>query len=289
MLRSSPDECGLEAAGSLNGSSSRTSPDEGRVTTGRRHPRTQRDVLRMLETETFHKETLSPFNPLPAIGQSAGDWEDKFKERSLRSLNDAIFRLDRMKKSAKNYYVDDDSDKNVPALNEVNLRNYRMSVIQNEEKHTDLLKEIKENNKAKKLLRQQTYHVIDPVFVIDKDGLPQKSVSDSESICNKNDEKRYVDKNNNEQPLDKSNGLRKSFGNFENRKRLLDRREREIIPIAFDEVQLEKERMEMRQNKSETTIETNGHGKMNDLIEIFDSLQISRKYKEKVKKPNYWF
>lgn len=195
-----------------------------------------------------------------------------------------------MKKSAKNYYVEEDSDKSVPTLNEVNLRNYRMSVIKNEEKHTDLLKEIKEN-KAKKLLRQQTYHIIDPVFVIDKDGLPQKSISDSESNSKSDEKKHIIDKNNNEQLLDRSDGLqtRKIFGNFENRKRLLERREREIIPIVLDEALLEKDRLEMKQIKSDSSSEINGHGKMNDLIEIFDNLQISRKYKEKVKKPNYWF
>lgn len=47
-------------------------------------PKTQSDILKMLETEPSHKDNLSPFNPLPAIGHRNQTWEDRLASTEFK-------------------------------------------------------------------------------------------------------------------------------------------------------------------------------------------------------------
>lgn len=47
-------------------------------------PKTQSDILKMLETEPSHKDNLSPFNPLPAIGHRNQTWEDRLASNEFK-------------------------------------------------------------------------------------------------------------------------------------------------------------------------------------------------------------
>lgn len=208
-----------------------------------RKPKTRKHKTaqsRMLENKIPTKPTLSPFNPLPAISPSQNQ------------------------EKAKVIVFDLNNDKRALKLQEV-LKPLTPLSIHGLRKNADC------QRKPQQLLRENTYDVIEPIYV---NASRIKKIDTTRQIIMSTETSKMSPRSrfkNAAMQVAKLSSTREKG-------KLLCLRERETYALCRDEDSCRLQKLPQSPAQ-----------KINKLTEIFQSLEMKGRHKEKVKKENSWF
>lgn len=196
-------------------------------------------VSRMLENDLPVKSTLSPFNPLPAIGQK----KDNTKVIVLDIKNDnSAMKLQELLKP----------------LTPLSIHGYRKNSLNCDD------------GKPHQLLRENTYDVIEPIYLTTKA---------------KRDTPRRINSQGNDSRMSPKSRFKNAalqvakLSAMPETGKLLCLRERETFTICRDENDTCR-----LQKLPQSPVQ-----KLNKLSEIFQSLEMKGRHRDKMKKENSWF